>query len=59
MSYLVNQNVSMESINEAARYTTGSKMVRDRYAISAELMQIHKLLAEAAAPIVNTRSPRE
>jgi hypothetical protein len=31
MSYLVNQNVPMESINEAARYTRGSKMVRDHY----------------------------
>jgi hypothetical protein len=35
MSYLVNQNIPMESINEAAHYATGSKMVRDRYAISA------------------------
>jgi hypothetical protein len=31
MSYLVNQNVPMVSINEVARYSTGSKMVRDRY----------------------------
>jgi hypothetical protein len=35
MSYIVNQNAQMESINEAARYATGSKMVRDRYAINA------------------------
>jgi hypothetical protein len=52
-SYLFNQNVSIETINEAARYTTGSKMVRDRYAISTAQMRIHKLLAEAAAPIVD------
>jgi hypothetical protein len=31
MSYLVNQNVPMESIKEAARYATHSKIVRDRY----------------------------
>jgi hypothetical protein len=55
MSYLVNQNVSIDAINEAARYATGSKMVRDRYAMSAAQMRIHKLLAEAAAPIVDTR----
>jgi hypothetical protein len=55
MSYLVNQNVSIDAINEAARYATGSKMARDRYAISAAQMRIHKLLAEAAAPIVDTR----
>jgi hypothetical protein len=58
MSHLLNQNVSIESINEAARYATGSKMVRDRYAISASQMWIHKLLAEAAQ-IVDTRSSRE
>jgi hypothetical protein len=55
MSYLVNQNVSIDAINEAARYATGSKIVRDRYAISAAQMRIHKLLAEAAAPIVDAR----
>jgi hypothetical protein len=55
MSYLVNQNVSIDAINETARYATGSKMVRDRYAISAAQLRIHKLLAEAAAPIVDTR----
>jgi hypothetical protein len=27
LSYLVNQNIPMELINEAARYATGSKMV--------------------------------
>jgi hypothetical protein len=59
ISYLVNQNVPMESINEAASYATGSKMVRDRYSISTTQMQIHKLLAEAAAPTVDINSSRE
>jgi hypothetical protein len=49
----------MESINEAARYATGSNMVRDRYTISAAQMRIHKLLAEAAVPTVDTLSSRE
>jgi hypothetical protein len=35
MSYLVNHNVPMESINEVVCYAKGSKMVRDRYVISA------------------------
>jgi hypothetical protein len=34
-------------------------MVRDRYAISAAQMRIHKLLAEAATPIVDILSDRE
>jgi hypothetical protein len=46
MSYLVNQNVPIKSINEAARYTTGSKIVRDGYVISA-------------APTVDILSSRE
>jgi hypothetical protein len=59
MSHLVNQNVSIESINEAACYATNSKIVRDRYAISAAQMQIHKLLAEATPPTVDTLSSKE
>jgi hypothetical protein len=49
----------MELINEAARYVTGSKMVRDRYAIKVTQMWIHKLLAEAATPTVGILSSRE
>jgi hypothetical protein len=59
MSYLVNQNVQMESIKVAPRYVTGSKMVRDHYAISAAQMPIHKLLAEAVTPTLDTLSSRE
>jgi hypothetical protein len=59
MSYFVDQNVPTESINQATRYTTGSKMVRYGYAISAAQMHIHKLLAKAAVPTVNILSSRE
>jgi hypothetical protein len=59
INYLVNQNVSIESINKAARYSTCSKMVRGRYAINVQQMQIHKLLSEAGVPAVDILFSRE